>query len=186
MWNFNKIGRVIAETSVQRGLVVRMTKVWPWKRAELSGGMRYLVTVTNPQGVEVFNNYHSHKVLFSYIVMKYSEEVRPIRSYQDNLNIRAFSLSICIEDYLGKDLPDGTYMAMVPRDKKVSEAFWKVNADEVCTNHEDPRLDCYLADVSSYDGVLADLIADSHSMYPGRYFLIVVKDNFVQSTDSLT
>lgn len=186
MWNFNKMGRVVKETSVHRGLVVRLTKVWPWNRKEFSGGMKYIVTVTNPQGVEVFNNYHSHRVLFSYVVLKYNEEVRPICSYRDNLDIRAFSLAICVEDYLSKDLPDGTYMVMIPRDNKVSEAFWKVNSEEVCTNPEDHRLDCYIANVSHYEGVLSDLIADSHAMYPGRYFLIVVKDNYVQSTDSLT
>jgi hypothetical protein len=185
MWNFNNVGRIVSETELHRGLVARLTKVWPWKRKELSGGMKYLVTVTNPQGIEIYNHYHSHKVLFGYVVSNYEAQVNPLKSWHDEVDVHAFSLNTAVETYLSRNLSDGTYLIMIPLNKKVSETFWKAKADEVSMNHEDPHLDCYVANVSGYEGVLSHLIADSYSMYPGRYMLMIIKDGFAQSTEDL-
>lgn len=185
MWNFNNVGRVIAETSLQRGLVARLTKVWPWKRKALSAGQKYLVTVTNPQGIEIYNHYHTHKVLFDYVVLKYHEEVRPLKSWHDDVDVHAFSLDVAVESYLSSYLSDGTYLVMIPLNKKVAEAFWKVKADEVSMNHEDLRLDGYVANVSSFEGELPVLVAESYLKYPGRYIRVVIKDGFTQTSETL-
>lgn len=185
MWNFNNVGRVVSETELHRGLIARLTKVWPWKRNQLSCGQKYLVTVTSPQGIEVYNHHHTHKVLFNYVVSKYQAEVQPLKSWHDEVDVQAFSLATAAETYLSKGLSDGTYLIMIPVNKKVSEAFWKAKADEVSMDHSDPHLDCYVANVSAYDGVLSYLIADSYKMFPGRYMLMIVKDGFAQSTEDL-
>ena len=186
MWNFNNVGRVIGETLLHRGLVARHTKVWPWKRKSVSEGMRYLVTVTNPQGIEVYNHSHSHKVLFSYVVNKYLEEISPLKSWNDLLDIRAFSMGTAVEHYLSPSLPDGRYLVMVPLNKRISEAFWKTKADDVAMDHEDPRLDCYVANVTAFEGSLSILIEDSSKIYPGRYFLVEMRDGHAYSTEDLT
>lgn len=185
MWNFNNVGRVVSETQLHRGLVARLTRVWFWKRDRLSDGRKYLVTVTNPQGVEIYNHSHTHKVLFSYVVNKYQTEVNPLKSWHDEVDVHAFSLNTAVESYLSPNLSDGVYLIMIPLNKKVSESFWKSKADEVSMDHEDPHLDCYVANVSAYEGVLSYLIADSYSMYPGRYMLMIIKDGFAQSTEDL-
>lgn len=185
MWNFNKVGRVVEETSLHRGLTARMTKVWPWKRKQLSGSSKYLVTITNPQGVEVYNNYHTHTALFSHIVTKYLQDVAPLESYIEGLEVRAFSMATALETYLEPNLPDGVHLVMVPLNKKVSDEFWKTKSLQISSDPEDTRIDGYVTNVTGYDGVLEDLIADSYARYPGRYFLVVIKDGFAQSTESL-
>lgn len=185
MWNFNNVGRLVEETTLHRGLVARHFNVWPWKRRTLSMGLKYLVTVTNPQGVEIYNNSHSHKILFSYVVSKYQAEVRPLKSWHDDLDVHAFSLATAIESYLGKTLPDGKYLVMIPSSKKVIENFWKEKADEVSMDHTDPHLDCYVANVTEFDGVLSYLVADSYLKYPGRYLLVTMSDGFTQTVEDL-
>ena len=99
MWDFNKVGRKIEEVVLHRGLIANLTKVWPWKRKQLSNGQKYLVTVTSPQGIEVYNHYHTHKVLFSYVVNKYRMDVSPLRSIHDEIDVHAFSLETAVEEY---------------------------------------------------------------------------------------
>lgn len=185
MWNFNNVGRVVEETSLHRGLVARLAWVWPWRRKELSEGFKYLVTVTNPQGIEVYNHNHSHKILFSYVVNKYRDDFEPLRSWHDDFDVHAFSLSSAIESYLKSIFRNGQYLCMIPSGKKVSEEFWKTKAEEVSMDHLDPHLDCYLANVTEYQGVIENLVKDSSKMFPGRYLLITVKDGFVQSIEDL-
>lgn len=186
MWNFNNVGRVVNETVLHRGLIARLTSVWSWKRKSVSEGRKYLVTVTNPQGVEIYSHSHTHDVLFKYVVNKYQTDVSPLKTWKEDVDVRAFSLGTALEDYLSKDLPDGTFLVMVPGNKKVIEDFWKEKADEVSMDHSDHHLDGYVADITTFSGPLLDLIADSYVKYPGRYFLVVMKDGFAQSTEDLT
>lgn len=185
MWDFNKVGRKIEEVVLHRGLIANLTKVWPWKRKQLSNGQKYLVTVTSPQGIEVYNHYHTHKVLFSYVVNKYRMDVSPLRSIHDEIDVHAFSLETAVEEYLSRSLPDGTYLIMAPLNTKISGEFWKLKADEVSMDHTDHHLDCYVANISTFEGSLTELVTDSYRRYPGRYMRMIVKDGFAQATEKL-
>lgn len=178
MWDFNKVGRTIAEVTLHRGLIARHTKVWPWMRKKVSGGVKYLVTVTTPQGVEIYNNYHTHKVLFNYVVEKYKEDLNPLPSTE--LPLKAFSLATALEMYLCQFLVDGMNLVFIPRDKDVSKNFWSKAADQITADHWDSRLDCYVINLTGCAESPKTLVENGPR---GRYILIYVEDGFVKSTE---
>ncbi len=183
MWNFNKIGRIVEETVIQRGLTVRLTKVWPWKREEVSEKFKYLVTVTNPQGIEVYNHSHSHKVLFGYVRDMYLNQRKPEEVFLDetDVSVLSFSSETLVESYLETLLAkDGVYLVMVPSSLEAARKFWKEKF-----GHPDSERECYAINVTAHADI-AGLVAESFARSPGRYYLMVIKDGFVQSTVVLT
>lgn len=178
MWDFNKVGRVIEEVVLHRGLVAKHIAVWPWMRKKVSGGVKYLVTVTNPQGFEIYNNYHTHSVLFKYVIDRFEETMSPLPASE--LPLLAFSLETALEKYLHEFLPEGMNLIYIPRDREVSKNFWSKAADEFTTDHEDVRLDCYAINLSGCGESVQTLIKNGP---PGRYILISVEDGFVKYTE---
>lgn len=155
-----------------------MTKVWPWKRREVSGGMKYLVTAFDDDGFEFYNNYHSYPVLYSYVVMKCREYVNPRVIVQHGIRAHAFSLKTCLEHYLKQTLPDGKYLVMVPSSDKVRNAFWKTKDGSVEIS-KDPRSDCYAADIGEFRGDFAGMILEIRREFPGRYFKVISDNGFI-------
>lgn len=179
MWNFNKIGRVIKEKVIHRGLVVRMTKVWFWKRKKQNGGMKYLLTMTNPQGLDTYKNSLDVPVFFDSLVASFESRRAPVEVDIDELVPEAFSAENMIEAYLEKYLKrDGYYIAMIPATRKSAEEFW---ASKYGGAHN-ALSDCYVLDVTKYDGSVSELVNESEKTFPGRYFYIEVANGFIKNT----
>lgn len=177
MRNFNKVGRIVDETIVDNGITVRLTKVWPWKRRELSEGMKYLVTAFDDKGFEFYNNCHPHRVLYSYVVMKYREYKSPRTFIQHGITAHAFSLEACLAEYVKSiGLPVGNYLVMIPSSRPVREEFWKSKGIELASDY---RADCYAADIQEFGGDLANLVSEIRKEFSGRYFKATVTSTFV-------
>ena len=152
MWNFNKLGRLLEERQIHRGLTVQLGWVWPWKRKEFSSGMRYRVQVKSSAGEVILDTCHSHKVMFSYVISQYEGMRKPFvtlstQGNEDEVDAWSFTLADMVETYLEAFLKDGRYLVYVPVSEKAAKNFW-VNKP---VEHFRP-LDCCITDLTSYEG----------------------------------
>jgi hypothetical protein len=145
--------------------------------------MRYRVIVENLDGLLVYDNHHSEKVLYSWVLLDYSNRQSPLLMEDDHVNVWAFSLETAVESYLNTYLPDGDYLVHIPVSEKARKNFWRNKATE--QDLLDHRVDCVVTQITDYDKPAIYLASKSNPHQPGRYLLVTVRRGFVQSTVSL-